>query len=537
MIDQTPDRLATDMANSGGQFIAQLVDGATSFGDDSLTFQIQDVLDAGNTYGYRVYVKVGSDVARLQIDSSNDLGIGIDNIEAVAAAESACLQAGSCAAAEQQPVSLPGLDCPPTHEGDLVTDYAYAEIAPSPMFGVDPTRSGAQPGPAPTGEPTGLWTVDVHAGLVTGPVISDGLLVFGSSEVTPPSDPDDPFASPTESDYLFAFDPTSGFKWCAPTGNAIADPSLDNGLVFTEASAIAGQHQQTSVVALDAETGVARWQFPIGPSVESYRAAVTATDGSVYVTTGMGTIFALDEETGNPRWLYQVEQGDDMTGLTLSYPAISDGAVYVTGGTTLYALNAETGEELWDVSADDESEVLGTPSVANGIVYVGGEYAIYAVDAQTGDEQWVMDADSPGGTSVAVVDGVVYTAGGSETDPSIAGFVSALSADTGSKIWHLDLKGYATTPQVVDDVVYVGAGATQPDGTVAGGILGFSTADGTVVMNTAISGAVTRPVITGGAIYIASTSTTPDGQQGTLTVIGGDSAPVDSTPILDRKSG
>jgi hypothetical protein len=257
MLDQTPDRLAIDAANSDDKFDPHLVEDATPIGDDSLTFEIKADLDAGTSLGYRIYVRVGSDVARLQLDSSNEPSI--QNAEALATAQASCLKAGSCAAAAQQPVSLPGLDCPPTHENDLVTDYAYAEIAPSPMYGVDPARSGAQPGPAPTGEAQGLWSVDVHGGVVTGPVISNGLLVFGSSEVTPPSDPNDPFAVPTESDYLFAFDPTSGFKWCAPTGKAIADPSVDNGLVFTESSAITGQHQQTNVVALDVATGVEQW--------------------------------------------------------------------------------------------------------------------------------------------------------------------------------------------------------------------------------------------------------------------------------------
>jgi outer membrane protein assembly factor BamB len=271
--------------------------------------------------------------------------------------------------------------------------------------------------------------------------------------------------------------------------------------------------------------------------VEGYRAAVIATAGVVYVTSGMGTSFALDEETGTPRWFYQVDQGEDVSGLTPNYPAIADGVVYMTVGPTLYALNAETGKELWSVDADDETQTFGSPAVADGVVYVGGKLAIYAVDAQTGDEKWATDAESPGGISLAVVDGVVYAAGGSETDPSIAGFVSALSADTGTEIWYADLKGYATTPQVVDDIVYFGTGATQPDGTVAGAILGFSTVDGNVVMNTGISGTVTRPAITGGAIYIGSSTAAADDQKGTMTVIGGISAPADSTPILDRKSG
>jgi outer membrane protein assembly factor BamB len=532
LLDRMPQFLAEDSANSNGAFDAQLVDDATTFGDDSLTFAIQEQSNAGTSYGYRVYVRVGADISRLQIET--ETGAIIDHVEAIAKAQTACLKVGSCAAAEQPPLSLPGFDCPPTNVSDNVPDLDGGEIASVAMSGGDPARSGAQPGPGPSGNPLEIWNANVHGGIVQGPVISDGLLVFGSSQYIPPEDPNDMFSYSSEDDYLYAFDAaTHAFKWCAPTGQVISDPSIDSGLVFTEANSTKGEHFQTFVVALDEATGLPVWQFPVVSSGDS----VTATNGTVYVTTGLGSVFALDEQTGAPRWLYQLPSDTDLSDAILSSPAIADGVLYLTGGGTIYALNAETGEELWDVSADDADELLGAPVVADGVVYVGGTYAIYAVDAQTGDEVWVTNMESAAATRLAVVDGMVYAAGGSEDDPTLPGFIAAFAADTGTEIWGVSLKGFATTPVVAGDVVYIGAGATQDDGSVAGGVYGLSTADGSVLTNLGINGTVTRPVVASSAIYIGSSVTADDGDNGSLYVLGGDSAPADSTPILDRKSG
>jgi outer membrane protein assembly factor BamB len=516
-IEQTPQKLAGDTANSGGDFSALLVEDATTFGDNSLTFEIQDEFDAGTSYGYRIYVQVGSVLARLQIDGSN--GVSIQSAEALAAAQAGCLKAGSCLAAEQQPVSLPGIDCPPTHEGELLPGMPGGMDVGTPMFGVDPARSGFLPKPGPTGTLQEYWYADVRGLNTYAPAVSDGLIVFGSSVTSESS----------ESDYLFGFDAaTHGFLWCAPTGDTIASPSIDNGLVFTQANAIAGAHSQTTVVALDAATGIERWQFPIGSVVDSYGAAVTATDGTVYVTTGLGSVFALNESDGAPHWLFQVDGDVDMSQLALSYPAISNGIVYFSGGSVLYALNAESGEELWSIEADDETEALGMPSVVDGLVYVGGEYAIYAVDAQTGDEQWVTDIDSTGGAELAVANGVVFATGGHDVDLTSDGYVAAFAADTGNQIWRLDLEGFLSAPTVVGDVLYVGAG----------NLLALSPADGSTYVNLALDGKVTAPVIAGGCAYIGGSVIAEDGQHGTLHAICGDTAPaIDETPILDRKSG
>jgi outer membrane protein assembly factor BamB len=532
-IDQTPQKLADDTANSGGEFSAVLVEGATAFGDNSLTFEIQDEIDAGTAYGYRIYVQVGSDIGRMQLDSSN--GISIDAAEAIAAAQTACLEAGSCLAAEQSPVSLPGIDCPPTHTGELLPNYPATEFAPVSMFGADPARSGAHPGPSPSGNLQEDWEVTVHGGTSYGPVISDGVIVFGSSETI---ESDDLFSA-GESDYFFAFDPAAHeFMWCVPTGSAIADPSIDGGLVFTQANAVAGRHVQTFVVALDTATGIERWRFPIGTSMAPYESAVTAANGIVYVTTGFGAVFALNETTGFPLWLHQVDQDVDMGDLALSYPAIDGDVVYVSGGSVLYALSANSGEELWSVQADDESEILGTPSVADGFVYVGGKYAIYAVDALTGSEQWVTDVDSPDVATLAVASGVVYATFGHEFDSTTNGYAIGFDAQTGSQIWRLDFDGgFVTSPAVVGNIVYVGTGGGQDEATLTGNVYALSAADGSVLTSYPLDGKANAPVVSGGFVYIGTTVVSEEGENGMLYAIGGDSAAADETPILDRKSG
>ncbi len=78
---------------------------ATSFGDDSATYSYAFTLNNDlSTHGYVVLTRVGAVLARVQIDGEPT--VPLKAVEAVAKAQVACLEAGSCADAVAVPRSL-----------------------------------------------------------------------------------------------------------------------------------------------------------------------------------------------------------------------------------------------------------------------------------------------------------------------------------------------------------------------------------------------------------------------------------------------
>jgi len=142
------------------------------------------------------------------------------------------------------------------------------------------------------------------------------------------------------------------------------------------------------------------------------RDTVTATPavvgGTVYVGDWSGNFYAIDLNTGRPRWTYQAHvHGTVYAGQIVSSAAVADvkGArtVFFGGGKTLYALRADDGKLRWKHEVGrpgddkDPSEIESSPVVADRMVIFGtdvhnsgaGEPAgVTALDAATGRQRW-----------------------------------------------------------------------------------------------------------------------------------------------------
>lgn len=124
-------------------------------------------------------------------------------------------------------------------------------------------------------------------------------------------------------------------------------------------------------------------------------------DGVVYIGDWMGTVRALDAETGDELWAEQLVSR--ITGAV----AIDDERVFAGtfSGTNMVALNRESGEVEWEVQLDEHgmSAIYGSPVSIDGMVivgvggfenFVGGveEFtfrgSLVALDAETGEEVW-----------------------------------------------------------------------------------------------------------------------------------------------------
>ena len=128
-----------------------------------------------------------------------------------------------------------------------------------------------------------------------------------------------------------------------------------------------------------APKGVLKWKYEADGPIYASPAVV---DGTVYLATGVGSIVALNAETGDEVWKHN-------TGGPLnSSPAIAGGMLFIgrsDGG--IEARELGSGDVRWEFMT--RGRVISSPAVDRGVVYIGsGDGNLYALDAGTGRERW-----------------------------------------------------------------------------------------------------------------------------------------------------
>ena len=112
------------------------------------------------------------------------------------------------------------------------------------------------------------------------------------------------------------------------------------------------------------------WTTPTNGIVES---SPDVANGTVYVGSNDGNVYALDAITGHVDWTAPTG------GAVASSPSVVNGVVYVgsnDGG--LYALDANTGKILSDTVTG--AGVMSSPDVVNGVVFFGSnDHSVWAV--------------------------------------------------------------------------------------------------------------------------------------------------------------
>ena len=130
----------------------------------------------------------------------------------------------------------------------------------------------------------------------------------------------------------------------------------------------------------------------------------------------------------------------------------ADGKVFIgTPSRFVYAVDAETGEEIWKYEVG--AAISGAPVFDNNKIFVGqqgGEDDFYCLDAETGKLIWKQNIGWDWG-SAAVSDGLVYI-------PGIDGYVNCLNANNGNIIWRYRTgKSVCSEPLVMGEHVYFGS--------------------------------------------------------------------------------
>jgi outer membrane protein assembly factor BamB len=279
--------------------------------------------------------------------------------------------------------------------------------------------------------------------------------------------------------------------WSVTLNGAVSYPLIAGGKVYvtTANPNTGGGSGGTSLYALNEQTGAVVW----GPVVISgnYRWSASAYDhGKIFVINFDGLLRSFDAATGTPGWSKQLPGGQYWFD---SPPTAVNGIVYVGGsgsGGTLYAVDETTGNVLWTASVANGQ--LSSPAVSSDGVFVSYPCQVYKFDPITGASLWHYSGgcSGGGGNTPVYANGLLYVrewfspplgqiydaTNGTQVGTFNAGPIPALGTTTGfflndgtlqaidltsrNLLWSFTGDGQlVSAPIVINEAVIVGSGS------------------------------------------------------------------------------
>ncbi|MEM6603778.1 MAG: PQQ-binding-like beta-propeller repeat protein [Pseudomonadota bacterium] len=249
-------------------------------------------------------------------------------------------------------------------------------------------------------------------------------------------------------------------KWSVDVGTvssstyeAVSQPVISAGQVYV-------LNADAELYAVNAETGKILWEKALVPESEEdvnpRGGGVAAEGGYIFVTTGMGIIFALNASDGDIVW-----QIDNRVPFDAA-PTLFDGRLYVIDrDNRLQAFDALSGRTLWDYRALPEPAAfprVASASVVGDVViapFTSGE--LVAIDARTAKAAWQRNIvgaslkERSGKFNTIAAHPVISKRSIFASVPS--GLFVALNGANGRVLWEREISA-ERTPLTAADTVY-----------------------------------------------------------------------------------
>lgn len=296
----------------------------------------------------------------------------------------------------------------------------HSLLTPS-LFRGGPNKNGVYPGSDFNSIKATKWQFKTGAAVRSSPTVDQGKVYVGSSD-----------------GFLYCLDAASGKKvWAFNAGAAVqSSPAISKDKVFFT-------NKKNQLFALHKMSGQKIWQADLKPDqpyawgFDYYQSSPLVHTGVVYVGSGSGAVYALNELDGKIKWSYQTAS------LVRSSPSLAQNTLYFGDlSGKVYALDAQTGAKKWQFATvgdtvnnlnfgNDFKAILASVAIKDNIAVVGGRDGyLYALNATNGQEIW---RDNFNGSwvisSVAIKDSMVVTG------TSDGRFVKAYNLYTGKEKW------------------------------------------------------------------------------------------------------
>lgn len=360
---------------------------------------------------------------------------------------------------------------------------------------------------SPRTAPALKWSFATQGAIWGSAAVRDGLVYIGSNDQS-----------------VYAVDAKSGNqKWKLATAGAVRSQPAFSG------DAVIFSSDDGSLYAANAGTGARLWKTDIHNSLKRVplddpnmgstydydfmTSSPVVANGTVYVGSSDGTVYALDAASGAVSWRFQT------TDRVRATPAVADGVVYIgSWDGYLYALKADTGTLVWKtlLGSDGAPKYLTLPIQSTAFVDKGAVYcasrkaATFAVDIKTGTPLW--ETSNGGGnwleSSPVVRNGKVYIGS------SVASKLNVYAASTGDALPGFNVAAAAwSTPLVTDDAVFIGSEGLPGGADLGGGVWAINTASGSASVSrwfypvsntiepTGINGVNSSPVMVDRVLY------------------------------------
>ena len=264
--------------------------------------------------------------------------------------------------------------------------------------------------------PDGIYTITTTITPEVGAPIVRTINVTLVRAWQPPADPNTDWpcykhdaqgTSYTASDLL----PPFRLAWSHHLGgrNNIESPAVAGGKVYVGTSNISTVNE-AALNCFNAATGDLLWRFPARTDVKCTPAVA---NGRVFFSNSIGTLFALNANSGNLIWTAQL--GDSLTRWEMTSPTVVGDTVYAGGIPAMSAVNAVTGGIIWQRSADSSNTadfipaIYSAPAVQDDIVVFTTKAGIFAFNRHTGSTAWEIGGQH---RSAGITGNLVYTLGG-----------------------------------------------------------------------------------------------------------------------------
>ncbi|HWV36230.1 MAG TPA: PQQ-binding-like beta-propeller repeat protein [Thermomicrobiales bacterium] len=223
------------------------------------------------------------------------------------------------------------------------------------------------------------------------------------------------------------------------------------------------------------------WQVEIGGAVS---ATPVISDGTVFIGSYVGTLDAIDLQTGGVLWTYDTGAAVEEPNLKIPLgitgsAAVDSGVVYLgDAAATVHAIDQETGTAIWKTVVDDQPQasIWSSPMIAGGTVFVGVASvakevgfrgSVVALDATDGTVRWQTfmvpeGADGAGVFAVPAIDearGMLYvgTQNAYTANPAPYGnpvSIVALDIASGDVAWAFNAPPGGGDSAPTDDVAF-----------------------------------------------------------------------------------